>query len=279
MAADGEKYARHDQLLFTLANQVGSEGIDGLLDAFFSFLRRKTDFFTGGGEGLPRVQTAVSASLMRQAAIVDRDAARKEAAAKAKTSSSSKTAAPKAVGAPSTAAPPPTSTPVLELSSDGTFDARASVVPIAPSGSAMSGAAGGGASGGVSGAAAPTAGNGGRTDRYTWTQTLSDVTIMFPVSAELRSKDVECEIRPQKLSLGTRGGAAPLFSAELPKRVKVDDCSWTMEDTRGGKTVTVILAKDNTMEWWPSVGNGEPEIDLAKIEPENSKLGDLDGET
>merc|ERR1711998_594209 len=60
------------------------------------------------------------------------------------------------------------------------------------------------------------------------------------------------------------------------KRVITDDCMWTLEDS---KEIHISLQKENRMEWWKCVVVGEPEINTQKVVPENSKLGDLDGET
>lgn len=52
------------------------------------------------------------------------------------------------------------------------------------------------------------------------------------------------------------------------------------DDARsGGKVITLHLTKANQMEWWACVVEGEPRIDVTKINPENSKLRDLDAET
>eukprot|EP00244_Chara_vulgaris_P004143 TRINITY_DN18068_c0_g1_i1.p2 TRINITY_DN18068_c0_g1~~TRINITY_DN18068_c0_g1_i1.p2 ORF type:complete len:119 (+),score=43.12 TRINITY_DN18068_c0_g1_i1:402-758(+) len=68
----------------------------------------------------------------------------------------------------------------------------------------------------------------------------------------------------------------PILAGELHKSVKADECYWGLED---GKVLLIHLTKVNTMEWWNCVVNGEPVINTQKVEPENSKLSDLDGET
>ena len=43
--------------------------------------------------------------------------------------------------------------------------------------------------------------------------------------------------------------------------------------------ISILLTKQDQMEWWKCCVKGEPEIDTQKVEPENSKLADLDPET
>lgn len=62
----------------------------------------------------------------------------------------------------------------------------------------------------------------------------------------------------------------------LFKKVKVDDSFWTLED---GNRICVYLQKENQMEWWKTIIQGDAEIDTKKVQPENSKLADLDSDT
>lgn len=43
--------------------------------------------------------------------------------------------------------------------------------------------------------------------------------------------------------------------------------------------VSILLTKHDQLEWWKSLVKGDPEIDTQKVEPESSKLSDLDPET
>lgn len=47
----------------------------------------------------------------------------------------------------------------------------------------------------------------------------------------------------------------------------------------GTKEIQINLAKSRGSNWWPHIVTTAPKIDVTKIQPENSKLSELDGET
>ena len=120
--------------------------------------------------------------------------------------------------------------------------------------------------------------NGGVCDKYRWTQTLQDLQVLVPVPKGTKAKMLNVVIEKKKLVVQVKGTDAAM-DGELHASVKLEDCFWSVEDEGDGRLVTITLTKTNQMEWWNRVLVGDPEINTQKVEPENSKLSDLDGET
>lgn len=99
------------------------------------------------------------------------------------------------------------------------------------------------------------------------------VTVPLPPGTKARMLDVI--IKKDRLKVGLKG-AEPIIDGEFMEPVKAEDCVWNILD---GKTLELQLIKREGMHWWRGVIKGDPEIDTQKVEPENSKLSDLDAET
>jgi CS domain len=113
---------------------------------------------------------------------------------------------------------------------------------------------------------------------YKWTQTIKDVDITIPIDPKYKGKDLKVELSKTKIYASIKGGQV-FIDGEFPKPIKVDDSTWTLETVPGGKEISIHLDKANQMEWWPHVEKSAPKVDTTKIQPENSKLSDLDGDT
>lgn len=76
-------------------------------------------------------------------------------------------------------------------------------------------------------------------------------------------------------------GQPLIINGELDQMIIPDDCSWILDKDKfkTTKTLQITLIKKNGMEWWKRVIVGDEEIDTKTIQPENSKLDDLDDET
>lgn len=83
----------------------------------------------------------------------------------------------------------------------------------------------------------------------------------------------------QKKSISAALAASPteiFIKGNLFNEISVDESTWSVVDQ---KELSITLEKVNQSEWWPHVVTSAPKINVRKIQPENSKLSDLDGET
>ena len=167
--------------------------------------------------------------------------------------------------------------------------ATATATPPSPASSSASDGEEGGDS--VRPGLKPNAGNGADLASYSWTQTLAEVVVTIPLAGSgpggrLRAADCDVCITRTRLRAGVKSGgataaaaavtAAPVLDGLLTAPVQPDECVWSVVD---GRALEVTLVKADAMRWWGAVVEGQPAIDTAAVEPESSKLGDLDGET
>merc|ERR1719191_220639 len=89
----------------------------------------------------------------------------------------------------------------------------------------------------------PPPGNGMVLDNYSWTQQLSDLQVTVPVPPGTKSRMLNVDIRKNKLTVGLKG-QPPLMDGELHKTVIVEDCMWTLEDS---KEISISLQKEDKM--------------------------------
>ena len=259
---------KFDNLYLQIASQA--RGIDPLLDTLFSFLRRKSDFFGDDTEsGVQRAREKVNEVLEKHVKLFLEEK-RRENEKKQKTEKNKKEAIEK------TREKEPD---VIELGEDGGFDisnvpdSSAEAVAAAPEKVAAPPSAES-PKDEENDDEPPPVGNGGTTDKYVWTQTLSELCINLPLPPNTRAKDLNVTISKNHLKIAFKKGDT-LVNDNLSKTIIVDDSFWTIEDN----LLVLTLQKLNQMEWWPAPCVSDPTINLQKINPESSNLSDLDGET
>lgn len=273
---------RFDGMLLAIAQQCEG-GINELLDVFFGFLERKTDFFTGAGKA--EAEKIVINKFREHLKNVEerKEKERKEAealkAAKAKKEAEKK-AEPKIQEVTEEEAErikkeeeqkkqQAEKNTKAEDKSDNQDEKNGEASKDDGSDEEEDEDA--------KGKIKPNSGNGADLPNYKWIQTLQEVEVQIPlnVSFKVKGRDVVVDIQQNHLKVGLKGHPL-IIDGELPKKVKVEECSWTLQDQ---KIVVVQLEKVNKMEWWSKLVSTDPEINTKKVQPENSKLGDLDDET
>jgi len=279
MPAQMDKF---DGVLLSIAQECDG-GVQEMLDVIFSFLARKTDFYTGGGEDAAEKlviekykkhgKTAWDEAAAKKAKNLAEDKKRQERREKEErelkeqqqqssqimevTDEEAKRieAEEKAKKSP---LPPAEAEKVVEALKEEKNKEDDEEEDEADKGKMK-----------------PNDGNGADLDKYSWTQTLQEIELRIPLGGAYKSKDLIVSIEKKHIKIGVKG-KEPIIDGDLPKEVKLEESTWTLQDK---KFMMVQLEKVNQMEWWNKMVTTDPEINTKKVQPENSKLSDLDGET
>ncbi|XP_049547127.1 nuclear migration protein nudC [Anopheles darlingi] len=280
-----EEDGKFDSILFAMAAQH-TGGVPEMLGTIASFLNRKTDFFVGGHEGEweKLVLTVFRGEAKKAQEVADKKRKEKEAEEKRRQEVLRKKREEEEQSKTAT---------VTELTEEEAeslqkeLDAKKSKVEESPAATSSSPAATETPSDkansdsedvepGDEGKLKPNQGNGCNLDRYSWTQTLQEIELRVPfdVKFTLKAKDVVVVIQRKSLKVGLKGHS-PVIDGELHCEIKIEDSLWHLEKN----TVVVTFEKINQMNWWDRLVVTDPQINTRKINPESSKLSDLDSST
>lgn len=286
MSGDGDKTDQFDTLFLSIA-QHHPHGASQLLDTFVSFLARKTDFFTGGEKG--QWEKLVMSTFRKHEKIAfekhEEELKRREKQRKAR---EQKKAAEAAVSEPKRAQ-------ITELTDaeaerlqaeikreheekeQNNMEGEANAAPSKARPAESAEEIKDDEDESEKGKLKPNAGNGCDLDKYRWTQTLQEIELRIPLNINFKAKqrDLVVNFTKKHLTVGIKG-QPPIIDDDFPYEIKVEESAWIIED---GKSILLNLEKVNQMNWWNKLVVSDPEISTKKINPEPSKLSDLDGET
>lgn len=275
MSSSSHKF---DDVLLAVAQQCG--GIEDLLEVFFSFFQRKTDFFhimtrPDDRLGFPpnRALDMIKASFEKhQLLYLTRNQPELLVSLKKSTSSENKETERRR-SAKSVCAP------VIPLSESG--------IPESVQSSDVSGTVDVQPPQKVSDKSViPTkiieesrndrcrisTWNGGKSDLFWWGQSLNEATVDIVLPYPIIRSELKIDLKSSRLRVEYKG--AVIIEGELFEPIQLDGSIWSIED-RSRVLITLEKGREN---WWGSIIKGMTEIDLTKVES-IKKIQDFDEET
>lgn len=122
----------------------------------------------------------------------------------------------------------------------------------------------------------PGPGNGRILDKYSWTQhDIKEININIPIPSNIRGKDVIFKYDSKNVCIQIKG-QEPIIQGEFCNPIKPDSLLWSVEEVKNGKAISVTFEKLDNMKWWDCLVKGETPIDTSKINPEPSKISDIE---
>ncbi|XP_052862506.1 nuclear migration protein nudC [Anopheles cruzii] len=278
MSEDG----KFDSILFGMAEQH-TEGVPEMLGTIASFLNRKTDFFVGGNEGDWEKLTLkiFRAEAKKAQEVADKKRKQREAEEKRRQEVLRKKREEEEEAQNKSASVTELTDEEAEklqkeLDAKKNKDKEPEAGKEAKDGEKPENTDNDDVEPGDEGKLKPNRGNGCDLDRYGWTQTLQEIELKVPfdVKFTLKAKDVVVNMQRKSLKVGLKGHP-PVIDGELHCEIKIEDSLWHLDKN----TVVITFEKINQMNWWDRLVATDPPINTRKINPESSKLSDLDSST
>uniref|UniRef100_A0A915D8H6 Nuclear migration protein nudC n=1 Tax=Ditylenchus dipsaci TaxID=166011 RepID=A0A915D8H6_9BILA len=242
---------RVDGVLLSLAGSMEG-GVPELFDCLFSFLSRKTDFFTGASSDV--AQSMVMDAFHKYAGTAQKEAETKKLRKETeeKKLAERRNAQKAKEEAEFTRIKELTDEEAAALEKNWPMTKRLNPLLLEEDGNEED-----------NGKLKPNAGNGCDLENYSWTQTLGELEIRVPfpgLGFPLKAKDLVVEITRQHLKVGLKG-KPPVIDGEMKAQVKVEQGAWVIEDK---KCVVISLEKINQMEWWNQLLVTDPRSTLRR---------------
>lgn len=111
-------------------------------------------------------------------------------------------------------------------------------------------------------------GNGGSTDRYKWTQTLEECSVLVAIPEGIRGRDLDVSIKTNSLSIRSKkpiGDAETeprtFVDGELTEKIVPDESTWTLE---GGVLIAILYKQQK--KFWATIIVGDDKIDTSLVD-------------
>lgn len=110
-------------------------------------------------------------------------------------------------------------------------------------------------------------GNGGSTQRYKWTQTLEEATVLIGIPKTLHGKDFDVTLTPSRMTVKSKnpleGRSSPYTFVDGPlvEKIRAEESTWTVE---GG--VMIMTLDKLEKKFWSTIIEGDEKIDTELVD-------------
>ena len=123
----------------------------------------------------------------------------------------------------------------------------------------------------------PNPGNGGETEKYIWSQTMDEASLLISLPYEIKAHhmDIKLGYSDMYIKYKDKPNDPPLVEGKWREKVNIDETYWSIEKDSGKATLHVTVEKKTGTRWWKSLLEGDIEVDTFKCKVGKVSLSEL----